>query len=103
VTCVNVAMMLLARGNVRSREMAVRVALGSAQWRLMRQAVAETSILVVCGSAGGLMIAWGGIAAIRAYGMGQIPRLNELTFDAGVTAFAIGIATAAAIVFSLIP
>jgi putative ABC transport system permease protein len=103
VTCINVAMMVIVRGNARLRETAVRIALGSGQWRLMRQALAETSTLVILGVSGGLVIAWAGVVTIRARGVGQIPRLNELTFDAGVTAFAMAVATAAALVFSLIP
>lgn len=103
VTCVNVAMMLIARGNARMREMAVRVALGSGRWRLMRQSVAETLIFVTLGSVGGVLIAWAGTVAIRTLGTGQLPRLNELHLDAGVVAFAVLVAAIAAAVFSAIP
>jgi len=103
VTCVNVAMMLMARGTARLREAAVRVAFGAARWRLIRQAVVETTILVAAGSVGGVLIAWGGVVAMRTWGVGLVPRLNELRLDARVIAFAVLVAALVAIGFSIIP
>jgi putative ABC transport system permease protein len=102
-TCVNVAMMMLARGSARTQETALRIALGSGWGRLVRAAAVETALLVAAGSAGGIALAGGVIAFVRMYGAGQVPRLNEVAFDGGVTLFAIAIAAVAALGFSTIP
>lgn len=103
VTCVNVAMMLLARGAARTHELTVRAALGASIGRLIRQTAAETAVLAVVGVAGGLLVAWLATSAIITHGSGQLPRLNELSLDAGVVAFAVAVAIAALAAFSLIP
>jgi putative ABC transport system permease protein len=103
VTCANVAMMLLARASARSREMSVRVALGSSRLRLARQAVAESSVLAFCGVGGGLLVAWASVVAIRSYGRGQLPRLSDLRVNLSVTLFAVAVAVGSLALFSVIP
>jgi predicted permease len=103
IVCVNLANLLLARGERRSREAAVRAALGAGRGRLIRQALAETALL---GAAGGLLalgVAAAGIHLLKAYAPVDIPRLEEVAMDGRVALFA-GVLTAfTALVFGLLP
>ena len=81
VTCVNVGGLLAARAVARERETAVRVALGAAWWRLLTHWLAETSVLGVLGASLGLLLAWSGVAALKAAAPPGIPRLDAVALD----------------------
>jgi predicted permease len=103
IACINVAGLLLARGSAREREFAVRRALGAGRLRIAGQVLVETLVLAMCGGALGLLLAWGGAAAIQAFGPPDIPRLGEARVDGIVIAFTAGVSMLTALLASLWP
>lgn len=103
IACVNLANLLLARSTSRTREFAVRTALGAAQSRLIRQLMTENLLLAVTGAALGLLFAtWGTRAALAAVGS-ALPRAEEIGFDAHVLLYTLAIALLAGILPGLTP
>ena len=103
VACVNVANLLLARANGRTREVAVRAALGAGRGRLVQQFLAESVVLGLAGGVAGLVVAYGSTRALVALGPASIPRLGEVGVDGRVLAFTIAIAVLTSVVFGLVP
>jgi len=103
ISCFNVANMLLARGAARRREIGVRLALGATRGRLVRQFLAESTLLALLGSAAGLlMAAWvPDVLAAVADLPSDIPL--AVSPDARVLAFALGIALLAGLLAGLAP
>lgn len=79
VACGNVAHLLLLRASERGQEVAVRVALGVTQARLVRQFLTESLVLAAAGGLAGLGLAWAIIQIVAAEGPAQIPRLADVT------------------------
>jgi putative ABC transport system permease protein len=103
VTCVNVANLLLARTATRSREVALRRALGAGPGRLHRQFLAESLLLVVLGSGAGVALAVVGLRSLVALAPADIPRLDSVTVNGTVLAYALGVAALVAVVFGMLP
>jgi predicted permease len=104
VACTNLASLLLARGAARSREIALRVALGAGRGRLLRQLFADSALLSVAGCAAGLALAhWliGLLAAWRPPVDMQVQANFEI--DARGWCFAAGLAVATSLLFGLAP
>jgi putative ABC transport system permease protein len=103
IACANVAGLLLVRGEGRTRELAVRVALGAGARRLARLLLAESAVLAAAGGVLGIIIAVVSVRLVRAYAPAGLPRVADTTLDWGVLAFAVGAAVVAALVAGTLP
>lgn len=103
IGCANVANLLLARSLAREKELTLRAALGAARGRLIRQLITESVLLSAIGAAVGVVIAWGGVRAVRTFGPLNVPRLGEIAIDIRMVAFALGLALVTGVVFGLVP
>ena len=104
VTCANVAGMLLARGAARSREIAVRSALGSTRGRLVRFLATEAVLLFVCGGLGGFLVARWLMSRVTLESLPTPFTLElDLAPDAGVLGFALVVTALTGLVFGTLP
>ncbi len=115
IACVNVANLLLARGNSRKREIAIRCAIGAGRFRVIRQLLTESLMLGTLGGAASLAIAYASIHAlnvINPFGAGlalgrrlrgTLFTLNSIHLDARVLLFTMAIALATGVAFGLAP
>src|SRR5579862_8180738 len=103
IACVNVANLLLARSTGRTREFAVRAALGASQGRVVRQLLTESVLLGIGGGALGLLLAaWGMRAALGALPV-ALPRAQEIGLDARVLIFNAAVSIFSGVLFGLAP
>jgi predicted permease len=104
IACANLASLLVARGEARQREIAVRMAMGAGRWRLIRQLLTESLLISLAGGAAGLLVGSWTLGAL----VGSIPEslgasgLQE-KFDYRVLVFALGISILTGLLFGLIP
>lgn len=102
IACTNVADLMLARATARSREMAVRAALGAGRWHIHRPLLAESAVLAIAGAALGLLLARFGIDVLPRISP-DLPRLNEIRIDRVVLAFVMGVSLLSILLFGLAP
>ena len=103
IGCVNVANLMLARAAARTREFAVRTALGAGHARLVRQLLTESVLLAILGGALGFLMAnWGTRAALRVLAEG-LPRASEVHLDPRALIFTILISLNSGIFFGFAP
>jgi putative ABC transport system permease protein len=103
ITCVNMANLTLARASSRVPEIAVRRALGATRSQVVRQLLAESTLLALAGAAAAL-----GVLAVMKDSLvaampPDLPRLTELRFDGGIVALGIGLSIATGLVFGIVP
>ncbi len=103
IACSNVASLLLARGAVRVREMAVRAAVGANRAALVRQMLLESTLLALAGGAAGLVLSIAGVRALMSISRLALPRTHEIHVDGGVLLFAFLISLATGTIFGIIP
>ena len=103
IACANVANLLLARGDTRRKEVAIRTALGATRWRIVRQLLTECVLLAVCGGALGLLTAVWGLDVLVSIAPADIPRLGEIALDARVVAFTSIVSLGTGLLFGLVP
>ena len=103
IACANVANLLLARSTGRSREFAIRAALGASPARVIRQLLTESVLLGIAGGCFGLILAKLGVRLLVAALAGTLPRSEEIALDGRVLLYTLGISVLTGIIFGLIP
>lgn len=103
IACANVINLLLVHSMRRKTEMAVRSALGSSRWQIMRQMICENMVLVLLGGALGVLLAQGGTDALLAMAPRSLPGIDEIRLDARVLAAAVLVTLVSAFVVGAIP
>src|SRR5262249_44064479 len=103
IACANVATTLLARGEERRTEMAVRAALGAGRSRLVRQLLVESSLLGILGGTAGLLLAAWLVRALRSLDGLALPRHETIDVNASVLVFTLMLALVTPLLFGLVP
>ena len=103
IACSNVANLLLARGEARRTELAIRTALGAGPARLAGELLAESFLLALCGSLAGLAIAMSLPRVLRAVDPGALPRLGDAGLDLRVLAFVLALMLSTLLTFAALP
>ena len=103
IACANIANLLLAQGARREGELAVRTALGASALRLARQMITESVLLALLGGAVGLLLAVAGVAGLKALHPANIPRLEEVSVNGWVVAFAFALSVITGFACGLVP
>jgi predicted permease len=103
IACANVANLVLGRGAARSRELAVRAAIGASRGRLLRQLVTESLVVSLAGGAVGLLLATWGLDALLALVPESLPRSAEIHLDGWALLFTFGLSLLTGLGFGVIP
>lgn len=103
IACANVANLQLARAIARSKELAIRAALGAGRWQLMRQMLTESLLLAVMGAVAGMLFAIWSLDAIVALSPARVPRFQETRIDIWVLCFTGLVALGAGILVGIWP
>ena len=104
IACANVANLILARARNRSREVAIRLALGVARWRLVRQLMIESLVLALSGAALGIAFGYGGIRFLQAIPIPtDLPVVIGVQLDRRVLLFSLLAAIVCSVFFGIAP
>src|SRR5262249_6444024 len=99
IVCANIGSLLLARATSRSKEFAVRAAIGAGRGRIIRQLLAESILLALIGGLLGTAFAAVGLRLLRGMTLADLPRIGEIRMDGTVLGFALAISLATGILF----
>ena len=103
IACANIANVLLARATSRSKEIAVRTALGAGRARIVRQLLTETAVLGLLGGGVGIALAYWGVQALSSLLPSTLPQMNPIRVDYFVLGFALLLSATASVAFGMVP
>lgn len=103
IACVNVTHLQLVRAMERQREMAIRKALGSSRWQIMRPVLLESLLLAVLGCAAGVLLAAPAVWILVTMAPKELPRASEIHLNGWVLAFTMAISVLTALVSAILP
>ena len=103
IGCANIANLLLARAAGRTREIALRAALGAGRGRVVRQLLTESCVLAGVAGLAGLLLASTLVQALAALSPANLPRIDEVRMDMPVLLFALGLSLVSTVLFGLVP
>jgi putative ABC transport system permease protein len=103
IACLNVANLLIGRLEARRREFAIRAALGSGGWRLLRQLFTEAALLTAAGAALGLLVAFSAVSYFMRVQPIELPVGASVSVNLAALAFTIAVSAAAAVFFATVP
>ena len=103
IACVNVANLLLARTSTRSREIAIRLALGAGRRGVFRLLLLESLLLALLGGLAGILAAHCGLESLLAISAGQIPQIGPVALNGAVLAFSLLVTLLTGILFGMAP
>jgi putative ABC transport system permease protein len=103
IACANVANLFLARGSLRGREIAVRIAMGASPGRLFQQLLTESMLVALAGGALGLLVAYLGLGSLVALAPVDLPRVSDIHLDGWVFAFTFFLSLMTGVLFGFAP
>jgi putative ABC transport system permease protein len=110
IACVNVSNLLLARAGGRTREIAIRSALGAGRWRIFRQMLTESLVLALLGGAFGLLLGFWGLSGLKLIAPamspdtgGSIPGFDEISLNPMVLGFTVLVSLVSGVLFGMVP
>lgn len=103
IACVNLANLMLVRATTRTRELAIRAALGASRWDLSRVLLLESLVLSLTGAAFGVVVAWWGVEILRSAIPPEVPRAANIAVDLRVLATTVAAAIVTGLAFGLAP
>ena len=103
IACANVANLLLIRGVAREKELAIRAAMGATRGRIAKQLLTESVLLSLVGGTLGVLLAIGATRLLLVLAPSGIPRIDEVSVDAPVLAFAVAVSISAGLLSGIFP
>ncbi|MEX2151942.1 MAG: ABC transporter permease [Gemmatimonadaceae bacterium] len=103
IACANIASLQLVHGSARTREMAVRAALGAGRWTIVRQLLVENLVISIGGGLLGLLVGLAALRLLAVAGAAELPALQGIRFDNAVLLFTALATIVSGLVFGLAP